>query len=169
MRIALYLLGQVLIFFATVISLRLSFFPAGPSPDWAITLGYGSLLILPLILTKHNKDVFYTTIAIGLSWLACRFTGDDLFLPIIVYFLLTVVSGLRDQWVVPIISAMAAIYTAILLKVYTNAGDMPVIHQITLNLMYASTLLYVGCRVCWGANEDETPISDSYEDYREAA
>ena len=170
MRIALYILSQVALFFSVIIFLRLSYFPAGESPDWAITLGYGSLLITPLIVLRHNRNDFITILYISASWIACRFTGNDLILPIVIYFALATATGLSDRKVVPIIASIAGVYTAILFKVYGQAEHVPAIHQIVLNVFYAAAVLHTGAKVFLGKNhEEETPVSDRYEDYRKAA
>lgn len=168
--VSAYIVSQIVTFFSVTIFLRLTFFPPGGSPDWAITLGYGSLLIAPLILTRHSKPLLITTVSISVSWIICRFTGNDLILPIVTYFSLAFVSGWQDQRLVPVLASIAAVYTAFLAKAYGVGVVIPDAHMIVLNLLYATAVIHTGSKVFLrGGHEEETAVSDSYENYREAA
>lgn len=75
MRFLLFLALQIAVFYVSATILRL-FFPFDSwmqSPNIAVTLAYGALLIPPLILSRHNKRLFTAISLLAGVWCLSTF------------------------------------------------------------------------------------------------
>lgn len=136
MKALLYLLSQIALFLIVAASLRLTLFPHSEPRDWAVTIAYGSLLITPLFLARHDRSRLICLAAASVAWAVGNFFNGTLMLATVTYLCLWVLCLFLEQYPMAWASFAVGIYGAIMLQLFGETG-LAEGYQIAWNLLHS--------------------------------